>query len=65
MNRKPRRQPRYLFHERTPPAIGDWALKALTGHVRSFAQILTERQGKRLPEWLDAVRSDDLPGAQF
>ncbi|MEU5973000.1 transposase [Streptomyces globisporus] len=37
-------------------------LEALTGHVRSFAQILTERQGQRLPEWLDAVRQDDLPG---
>ncbi|WP_030800373.1 ISL3 family transposase [Streptomyces sp. NRRL S-337] len=37
-------------------------LEALAGHVRSFAQILTERQGKRLPEWLDAVRQDDLPG---
>ncbi|MFE2640331.1 transposase [Streptomyces scopuliridis] len=37
-------------------------LEALTGHVRSFAQILTERQGHRLPEWLDAVRRDDLPG---
>ncbi|MEV6655178.1 transposase [Streptomyces sp. NPDC051219] len=37
------------------------ALDALTGHVRSFAQILTERQGERLPEWLDAVRQDDLP----
>lgn len=36
-------------------------LKALAGHVRSFAQILTERQGERLPEWLDAVRRDDLP----
>ncbi|WSN71400.1 transposase [Streptomyces sp. NBC_01361] len=37
-------------------------LDALTRHVRSFAQILTERQGQRLPEWLDAVRQDDLPG---
>lgn len=37
-------------------------LEALTGHVRSFAQILTERQGERLPQWLDAVRQDDLPG---
>ena len=29
---------------------------ALTSHVRSFAQMLTERQGERLPQWLDAVR---------
>lgn len=36
-------------------------LEALTGHVRPFAQMLTERQGERLPEWLDAVRQDDLP----
>ncbi|MFE4674474.1 transposase [Streptomyces sp. NPDC056723] len=36
-------------------------LEALTRHVRTFAQILTERQGQRLPEWLDAVRQDDLP----
>ncbi|WP_406483284.1 ISL3 family transposase [Streptomyces platensis] len=36
-------------------------LDALTGHVRSFARMLTERQGDRLPQWLDAVRQDDLP----
>lgn len=36
-------------------------LDALTGHVRSFACMLTERQGERLPEWLDTVRQDDLP----
>ncbi|TDC07479.1 ISL3 family transposase [Streptomyces sp. 8K308] len=36
-------------------------LDALTGHVRSFARMLTERQGHRLPQWLDAVRDDDLP----
>ncbi|WSD30381.1 ISL3 family transposase [Streptomyces sp. NBC_01744] len=36
-------------------------LDALTGHVRSFAQMLTERQGERLPQWLQAVRHDDLP----
>ncbi|MGW7467026.1 ISL3 family transposase [Streptomyces xantholiticus] len=36
-------------------------LDALTGHVRSFATMLTERQGERLPDWLDAVRQDDLP----
>ncbi|WP_326607562.1 transposase [Streptomyces sp. NBC_01799] len=36
-------------------------LDALTGHVRSFGQMLTERQGERLPQWLDAVWRDDLP----
>lgn len=30
-------------------------------HVRSFTRMLTEREGERLPEWLDAVRQDDLP----
>ncbi|MFI9046830.1 ISL3 family transposase [Streptomyces sp. NPDC053427] len=37
-------------------------LDALTGHVRSFARMLTERQGELLPQWLDAVRQDALPG---
>ncbi|MFF2478277.1 ISL3 family transposase [Streptomyces sp. NPDC058066] len=36
-------------------------LDALTGHVRSFARMLTQREGERLPQWLDAVRQDDLP----
>ncbi|MGV9503847.1 ISL3 family transposase [Streptomyces sp. NPDC003642] len=36
-------------------------LDALTRHVRSFATMLTDRQGERLPAWLDAVRQDDLP----
>ncbi|MER7001377.1 transposase [Streptomyces sp. NPDC000410] len=36
-----------------------WRLN--TDHVRSFAQMRTERQGDRLPDWLDAVRHDDLP----
>lgn len=36
-------------------------LDALTRHVRSFAALLTDRQGERLPELLDAVRQDDLP----
>ncbi|WP_240110523.1 transposase [Streptomyces sp. MUM 203J] len=36
-------------------------LDALTRHVRSFATMLTERQGERLPAWLDAVRQNDLP----
>ncbi|BBJ37549.1 hypothetical protein SSPO_002670 [Streptomyces antimycoticus] len=36
-------------------------LDALTSHVRSFATMLTERLGERLPDWLNAVRQDDLP----
>ncbi|MFE5550037.1 transposase [Streptomyces sp. NPDC056534] len=36
-------------------------LDALTRHVRSFGQMLTQRQGERLPEWIAAVRADDLP----
>ncbi|TVZ76276.1 hypothetical protein [Streptomyces sp. BK340] len=36
-------------------------LDALTRHVRSFATMLTERQGELLPDWLDAVRQDDRP----
>ncbi|MFF2651713.1 ISL3 family transposase [Streptomyces sp. NPDC058045] len=36
-------------------------LEALTNHVRHFATMLTERQGQQLPEWLNAVRQDDLP----
>jgi transposase len=36
-------------------------LDALTRHVRSFAAMLTGRQGERLPDWLAAVRQDDLP----
>ncbi|MET9879769.1 ISL3 family transposase [Actinacidiphila glaucinigra] len=36
-------------------------LDALTRHVRSFAVMLTQRQGEHLPARLDAVRQDDLP----
>jgi transposase len=36
-------------------------IDALTRHVRAFAVMLTERQGERLPDWLAAVRQDDLP----
>ncbi|MFI7360433.1 ISL3 family transposase [Streptomyces avidinii] len=36
-------------------------IDSLTRHVRSFATMLTERQGERLLDWLDAVRQDDLP----
>ncbi|MFB6817645.1 transposase [Streptomyces sp. NPDC056347] len=36
-------------------------LDSLTRHVRSIAAMFTGRQGKHLPDWLDAVRQDDLP----
>ncbi|MCX4553120.1 transposase [Streptomyces sp. NBC_01387] len=36
-------------------------IDALTRRVRSFATMLTERQGERLPGWLDVVRQDGLP----
>lgn len=36
-------------------------IDAVTRHVRSFATMLAERQGERLPDWLDAVRQDNLP----
>ncbi|MFD8305253.1 hypothetical protein ACFV29_23380 [Streptomyces sp. NPDC059690] len=31
-------------------------LDALTGHIRSFAVMITDHQDERLPDWLDAVR---------
>ncbi|MFD8990381.1 transposase [Streptomyces goshikiensis] len=36
-------------------------IDALTRHVRSFATMVTERQGERLPDWLDAVRQNNPP----
>lgn len=36
-------------------------LNALAAHVRTFAVILTQRQGQDLPSWISAVRADDLP----
>jgi transposase len=36
-------------------------LDALTGHVRAFGKMLTQLQGDQLPQWIKAVRSDDLP----
>ncbi|WP_456303124.1 transposase [Streptomyces mirabilis] len=57
--------PRLPLRRRTAPAQGRAGPLPRTGspgHVRSFAQILTERQGQRLPEWLDAVHQDNLPG---
>ncbi|AZP22779.1 ISL3 family transposase [Streptomyces aquilus] len=36
-------------------------LNALTGHVRTFGKMITELEGDRLPQWIEAVRADDLP----
>lgn len=37
-------------------------LDALCGHIRAFAQILTNRQGAtKLRDWAFAVKADDLP----
>ncbi|GLV88365.1 hypothetical protein Slala03_80540 [Streptomyces lavendulae subsp. lavendulae] len=37
-------------------------LEALAGHIRSFGQILTRREGHLTQEWIAAVHADDLPG---
>ncbi|MFE6848838.1 transposase [Streptomyces sp. NPDC057686] len=37
-------------------------LEALAGHIRSFGQMLTRREGHLTQEWIAAVRADDLPG---
>ena len=39
-------------------------LDALSGHVRSFARILTQLEGDQLPQWIDAASSTDLPNLQ-
>jgi len=36
-------------------------LDALTGHIRTFGRMISELQGDRLPQWIKAVRADDLP----
>lgn len=36
-------------------------LDALTGHVRAFGKMLTQLQGDQLPQWIKAVRAEDLP----
>ncbi|MFE9645821.1 transposase [Streptomyces sp. NPDC006365] len=36
-------------------------LEALAGHIRSFARMLTQREGEKIAEWITAVRTDDLP----
>ena len=36
-------------------------LEALTGHARAFGKMLIQLQGDQLPQWIKAVRADDLP----
>lgn len=36
-------------------------LEALTGHVRAFGKMLTQLQGDQLPQWIKAIRADDMP----
>ncbi|MEU8546238.1 transposase [Streptomyces roseoverticillatus] len=36
-------------------------MEALAGHIRSFARMLTQREGEQIVEWIAAVRADDLP----
>ena len=36
-------------------------LEALAGHIRSFARMLTQREGEQITEWIGTVRADDLP----
>jgi transposase len=37
-------------------------LRAATGHVRAFGEMLTRLRGQELPGWIAAVRADGLPG---
>jgi len=37
-------------------------LRAATGHIRWFGEMLTGLRGQDLPAWISAVRADDLPG---
>ncbi|MGW5259109.1 ISL3 family transposase [Streptomyces sp. NPDC004012] len=30
-------------------------------HVRAFAELMNNRQGRHLDQWIDAVQADDLP----
>ena len=36
-------------------------LTALRAHVRDFAQMMLQRRGQHLEEWMAAVEADDLP----
>jgi transposase len=41
--------------------VGCPELSALRGHVRDFAQMMLQRRGWHLEEWMAAVLADDLP----
>ncbi|MFF4385009.1 hypothetical protein [Kitasatospora sp. NPDC001547] len=36
-------------------------MAALTCQFRAFGKMITELPGDRLPQWIEAVRADDLP----
>ncbi|WP_229684122.1 ISL3 family transposase [Nocardia camponoti] len=36
-------------------------MESLTGHVRGFAAIMTERRGRELEQWMSSVDADDQP----
>jgi transposase len=54
-----------LRRPETLTELEQFQLKTVRTHCpeldASFAVMLTDRQGERLPDWLDAVRRDDLP----
>jgi transposase len=37
-------------------------LRAASGHVRTFARMLTQLTGQNLPQWISGVRAAELPG---
>ncbi|MET9088879.1 transposase [Streptomyces sp. NPDC004237] len=37
------------------------ALAATTGHVRTFAELMNNRRGRQLKEWIAAVQADQIP----
>ncbi|MER5933948.1 transposase [Streptomyces sp. NPDC002054] len=39
-------------------------LDVLAAHIRSFAHMLTQLEGHRLPEWIEAASSANLPALQ-
>lgn len=40
------------------------ALERTAQHVRAFAELMNNRQGRHLDRWVEAVRADDLPALQ-